>query len=347
MKQTVEGITIEESDVPLNARGSMRFNPEFERWSAVRGWDSNVDFRRIQRLGSGLRGLSDCIVDLSEFEEGDAIGVRGAGSGQLYRRRDDGLEIVVKLFRQFERDEGCEIGREIEKLMNVMHPCIAAPFGFVLPTASKELKIARLYARSGSLKDVLSARPLWWTPTAKAIAVAGIVLGMKFLHNLGLIHGGLKPSNVLFDEYHRIQIADFGHSRPNPHESVATAREVASMFAAPEMRSGEERTAKIDVFSFALIMFEIVVGVPALGMTSPSEELGKMPVNACERVEIPGFVPEFVSVLIVSGLSANPRERPSFDDISEVQKENYFRIADGVDSGEVSAFVSLVESSET
>jgi ABC-type sulfate transport system permease component len=76
--------------------------------------------------------------------------------------------------------------------MNALHPCIAALFGFVLPTASKGLRIAKLYARSGSLNDVLSARPFWWTPTAKAIAAAGIVLGMKFLHSFGLIHCGLK-----------------------------------------------------------------------------------------------------------------------------------------------------------
>jgi serine/threonine protein kinase len=99
---------------------------------------------------------------------------------------------------------------EIEKLMNVTHPSIAIPFRFLLPTASKELKMARLYTRSGSRKDVLSARPLWWVLTAKAIAVGGIMLGMKFLHSFGLIHGGLKPSSALFDDYHRVQIADFG-----------------------------------------------------------------------------------------------------------------------------------------
>jgi hypothetical protein len=113
------------------------------------------------------------------------------------------------------------------------------------------------------------------------------------------------------------------------------------------MRPGSERTAKVDVFSFALILFEIVIGLPSLGRTGTSEELGKLPVNAYERVEIPGFVPEFISVLIESGLSANPREKPSFDDISEALKENNFKIADGVDSDEVSAFVSLVECSET
>jgi hypothetical protein len=135
--------------------------PEFERWCTIRVCDSNVDFRRIQRLGSGLRGLLDWIVDLSGFEGGDEIGVNETGSAQLYRRCDDGLEIVVKLFGKFDLDENCEIEREIEKLMTVTHPCIAAPFGFVLSTASKQLKIARLYPWSGSLNDVLSARPLW------------------------------------------------------------------------------------------------------------------------------------------------------------------------------------------
>jgi hypothetical protein len=61
-----------------------------------------------------LCGFSDCVVDHSGFERGDEIGVSGTGSGQLYRRYDDGLEIVVKLFHQFERDERCEIEREIE-----------------------------------------------------------------------------------------------------------------------------------------------------------------------------------------------------------------------------------------
>jgi hypothetical protein len=120
--------------------------PEFEQWSAVRGWDSNINFRRIQKLGSGLHNLSDCVVDLSECERGDEI---------------DGLEIFVKLFGEFDQDEYCEIEREIKKLMNLTHPCIAVPFRFVPPTASKELRVARLYTRSDSLKDVLSADPLW------------------------------------------------------------------------------------------------------------------------------------------------------------------------------------------
>jgi hypothetical protein len=70
-------------------------------------------------------------------------------------------------------------------------------------------------------------------------------------------------------------------------------------------------------------------------------------VKTCERVEIPGFVPTFTFVLIESGLSASPQKRPSFDDVSEALKKNYFVIAEGVDSNKVSPFVSLAESSET
>jgi serine/threonine protein kinase len=187
-----------------------------------------------------------------------------------------------------------------------MQPCIAALFGFVFVTASKEIKIARLYARSGSLKDVLSVRMLWWTPTAKAITVAGIVHGMKFLHSFELIHGGLKPSNILFDEYHRVRIADFGRNRLDPRENASISHRVESVFMVLEMQSGEERTLKIDIFSFVLILFKIVVGLLALGRTRPSEDHETLPVKACERVEIPGFVPKFLFILIESGLPANP-----------------------------------------
>jgi hypothetical protein len=107
-----------------------------------------------------VRDFSDCVIGLSGFEEGNEIRVSGAGSGEVYRRCDDGVEIVVKLFGEFDQHEGCEIEREIEKWMNVTRSCVPAPFGFDLPMASKELKIARLHTRSSSLKDALSARPL-------------------------------------------------------------------------------------------------------------------------------------------------------------------------------------------
>jgi hypothetical protein len=109
------------------------------------------------------------------------------------------------------------------------------------------------------------------------------------------------------------------------------------------MRSGEEHTAKIDVSSFALILFKLVVSLPALGRTITSEELEKLRVNALKFQEL------FRSLFLCSLSQDCPQihERHSFNDISESLKENCSRRADGVDSNEVSAFASLVEYTET
>jgi serine/threonine protein kinase len=141
--------------------------------------------------------------------------------------------------------------------------------------ASKKMKIARLYARSGSLKDFLSVRPLWWTSKAKAkaIEVAGIVLGMNFLHSFKLIHGGLKSSNILFDEYHRIRIANFGKIDLIHVKVLLFVPELGLSLWHVKMQSSEEYTLKIDIFSFVLILFEIVVSLPALRKTRPSKIL--------------------------------------------------------------------------
>jgi hypothetical protein len=74
---------------------------------------------------------------------------------------------------------------------------------------------------------------------------------------------------------------------------------------------------------------------------------GKLPVDAYGRFDIPQFILPFLSIPIESRLFPNTREASSFDDASESLKENYFRIADGVDSDEVSAFVRIIESSGT
>jgi hypothetical protein len=76
-----------------------------------------------------------------------------------------------------------------------------------------ELRTARLHAAGGSRADVLSNPPPWWTPTAKAKAVVGIALALRFAHGLGLLHAAAKAGTVLFDADRRIQIADFSPIR--------------------------------------------------------------------------------------------------------------------------------------
>jgi serine/threonine protein kinase len=304
--------------------------PEFDRWRKVRKHGVTVDFRRILRCGSRLPSLKAYRMDLSGFKEKSPIGRSDRSWSQLYRRRTDGSLIVVKSIRLSARVEQFQIESEIENLLNLRHPLIATPVGFVLPTAqavSRELKVARLYAAGGSLAEALRASPLWWTPTMKSKTVVGIVLALRFAHSFGLIHGGLKPSNVLFDINHRVIVADFAPIRLQAGETEREARSRVGGF------SGHDWTTRTDVWAFASLLFEIVVGRRAAH-----------PGTARFEVFIPPTVPEFVAKIITRGLAIETKL--TFNDIFDLLKRNEFRIMEGVDSEDVSVFVSLVEPCE-
>jgi hypothetical protein len=115
-----------------------------------------------------------------------------------------------------------------------LNPLIAPLIGFVFPVESDErrgLKTARLHASRDSLADVFLNRPAWWTPTAKAKAVVGIGLAIRFAHGLGLPHGKVKADKVLFDADRRIQSLNFsamegGDVEPFSREKESRAPDV-------------------------------------------------------------------------------------------------------------------------
>jgi hypothetical protein len=168
------------------------FCPEFDRWQQLRKSGVTIDFRRIQRLDPSLRCFTDYIVNLSVFGERSIIGDLSEVSNKIYHRIEDEVLVVVKSKPQLECVNQAEMENEIELLINLRHPCIAAPIGVVLPIESisrQKLKIVRLYLESCSLTEVLSVRPVWWTSTMKAKVIVGIVLALRFAHSLGLVHG--------------------------------------------------------------------------------------------------------------------------------------------------------------
>jgi hypothetical protein len=270
---------------------------DLDRWKQLRKSGIVVDFQRVLRYGSGLPDLTNFLIDLSAFNK---------VSNGIYRRVEDGLLIVVKSISVPDLTENCGIESEIENLINLHHPCISAPIGFVV--SPQELKIARLYSERISLAEVLATRPAWWTAKAKAKAVAGLALGLRFAHSLGLLHDRFTASNILFDFENRIQIADF---------------------LCNFERRGIAWTPRSDVHAFVSILFEIVVGRPAIGKVT------FLP-------DVAGFVAEIIEI----GLSVRYKAKYSFNDIFETLEQNQFRIMAGVDPAEVFAFVKWVQLSD-
>jgi serine/threonine protein kinase len=302
--------------------------PEFDRWRQLRANGIAVDFRRILKFNSDLADFTAYQFDISAFETGSIQCECDGALSQIYRRRDDDCLIVVKSINLSDSVEQSEIENEIEKDVNLCHPCIARAIGFVFlaeSSESRELKVARLFMEGCSLAEILLTNPVWWTPTVKAKAVAGIALALRFAHSLGLVHGSLNLSNILFDETHQIQITNFGLLYLEVHEGERPAgSSVGGVF-------GEGWTAQADVRAFGSLLFEITVGLTSGANSEETANLG---------------VPKFVSEMITAIRSRNCGHVNSLNYIIDILKKNNFQIEAGVDSTEVWKFVHWVESLE-
>jgi serine/threonine protein kinase len=239
----------------------------------------------------------------------------------------------VKSFPGLSDEKVDAILNESFLLTQVKHQCIAPLIGIILPTESTPLQTATLFYSCGSLQEVLNTNPVWWTPTTKAKAIAGIALGMKSAHEFGIVHGSLKPNNFLFDKHHCVHITDFGSSG---FECKGDEED-----GLDENRWGQEmeNARNADVFSFASILFNILIGEEKM-----DEEENQRTKNG-EFRQIPASVPMFVRQLIENGSSPDRLVRPSFDSIIYEMKRNHFDFAEGVEVCEIFDFVNSAEES--
>jgi hypothetical protein len=174
--------------------------PEYARLQRLRNLAIKADFRRIRRFDSGLPSRSDCLCNRFGFREGSQLSANERILTQKYQGSDNGLEIIAKSMNVSIRDDIAHLERTIENLMNLRHPCISGTIGVIPQSPLQHLEIVRMYSVGGSLSEVISPSPEWWTPAAKAKTIAGIVLSLRFAHSFGLLHGQLTGDNVVFGD---------------------------------------------------------------------------------------------------------------------------------------------------
>jgi serine/threonine protein kinase len=233
------------------------------------------------------------------------------------------------------------------------HPCILAFHGYSPPGLAKEAIIMTEFPPNGTLEEnVRSQKPnepprLTNTenPTKLAKIVSGIVLGMRFIHSKKVIHHALQPSTIYLDSSWRVRIGDFGSSRFENEKAPLAPREETfrpNYYAAPECFKDEIRTYMVDVFSFGLILYEIVVGKPVFSRELGFKKMAELVLEG-KRADIPRTVSREVRRLIKSCWSQNPDDRPSFFGILCDLKKIKFQILPNVKSDKVIAWVDLIE----
>jgi serine/threonine protein kinase len=197
------------------------------------------------------------------------------------------------------------------------------------------MEIQMQFAANGALSGHLSKPEVgpFENPTRKAQLICDIVLGMRYVHSHHIIHRDLKPANILLDENWRGLIGDFGLSRSISASGPPTPETGTRYYAAPEQwDSNVEYNEKVDVFSFGLIVYEIIGDILVFpnGHWSP------------QLPEIPAAFGQIMRNLIPRCWSAGPSQRPSFEEILELFRSCQFAILPGTDGAAIERTVSEV-----
>jgi serine/threonine protein kinase len=189
--------------------------------------------------------------------------------------------------------------------------------------------------------------PKYWDPTGKAILIAGIALGMRFVHSKRIIHGDLKPSNILINSRGETLIGDFGASRIESNETTEIAEAATVHYAAPELFRGDAMlTQKVDVFAFGLVLYEILKEHPAFDISAPVFTVMKRILKR-EMPPIPTIYGDLMRNLMAACWSYHPNNRPTFDMIIREFKAWNFRIIPGANPERVQEYIKSIEDWES
>ncbi|XP_057749781.1 nodulation receptor kinase-like [Arachis stenosperma] len=202
------------------------------------------------------------------------------GFGSVYRGTLENGQVVAVKVRSATSTQGTrEFDNELNLLSAIRHENLVPLLGYC--NENDQQILVYPFMSNGSLQDRLYGEPakrkiLDW-PTRLSIAL-GAARGLAYLHSFperSVIHRDVKSSNILLDHSMCAKVADFGFSKYAPQEGdSAVSLEVRGTagYLDPEYYTTQQLSAKSDVFSFGVVLLEIVSGREPLNIHRPRNE---------------------------------------------------------------------------
>ena len=98
-------------------------------------------------------------------------------------------------------------------------------------------------------------------PMPRACAwVAEVATALAAAHKKGVIHGDIKPANILITEDNRVKLMDFGMARLASRETAGNTLSGTPAYWCPEQIMGKPQDARSDIFSLGVVLYELVTG---------------------------------------------------------------------------------------
>ncbi|KAI4368974.1 hypothetical protein MLD38_017471 [Melastoma candidum] len=214
----------------------------------------------------------ELVLATNGFADENLLGKGGFGS--VYKGYlPDGKEIAVKQLKIGSRQGDREFKAEVEIISRIHHRHLVSLVGYCI--AENQRLLVYDYVPNNTLYFHLHGkdRPaLDWATRVKV--AAGAARGLAYLHegcHPRIIHRDIKSSNILLDDNFEARVSDFGLAKLALDSNTHMTTRVMGTFGymAPEYASSGKLTEKSDVFSFGVVLLELITGRKPVDQSQP------------------------------------------------------------------------------
>ncbi|CAM8977342.1 unnamed protein product [Rhodiola kirilowii] len=240
--------------------------------------------------------------------------------GDLFKGTYCSQEVAIKVLKpeRLDSDLQKEFAQEVYIMRKVRHRNVVQFIGAC--TKPPTLCIVTEFMSGGSVYDYLhKQRGVFKLPTLLKVAI-DISKGMNYLHQNNIIHRDLKAPNLLMDENEVVKVADFGVARVKTQSGVMTAETGTYRWMAPEVIEHKPYDHKADIFSFGIVLWELLTGkLPYEFLTPLQAAVGV--VQKGLRPSIPKNTHPKLAELLERCWQQEPEQRPDFSEIIDILQQ--------------------------
>ena len=177
-----------------------------------------------------------------------------------------------------------EFLQEARRLAKFYHPNIVRAVRFF--ETNNTAYLVTDFAEGGSLRELLNSRGDAWTEDEIRALLLPICSGVENMHEEGLVHGDIKPDNIVFGKSGEPVLIDLGASMEYQRESGNGVDMIATPAYAPpeQLSSTGPRGPWIDVFAIAATMYELMSGQPPVWSQRGTRYDPLVPASICDSV---------------------------------------------------------------
>ncbi|XP_048545545.1 uncharacterized protein LOC125524552 isoform X3 [Triticum urartu] len=287
--------------------------------------------KQSDKTSQGVPVLDD-IDNLQIIKNSDLEELRELGSGTfgtVYHGKWRGSDVAIKRI-----SDRCFVGKPSEeqrmktdfwneacKLSSLHHPNVVAFYGVVLDGPGGSVATVTEYMANGSLRQALQRHEnRIFDRRRRLLIVMDVAFGMEYLHGKNIVHFDLKSDNLLVnlrDPQRPIcKVGDLGLSKVKCQTLISGGVRGTLPWMAPELLNGSSNlvSEKVDVFSFGIVMWELLTGEEPYADLHYGAIIGGIVNNTLRPLVPESCDPQWRS-LMEQCWSAEPTERPSFTEV--------------------------------